>query len=244
MISPTMTVAEVLERHPETLEVFVRNGFHALTNPFLRHTLAHFVTIEKACERHGVPLGPFLADLDEAASSLEGADAAAVPPCAAACGLPVVAPLTTGAGGPVHPGMNVGEAVSRFPETRPVFVQFFGEGCFTCPSFGREDVRFACGMHGTDVGIFTATCNETIAAVRSPDLEELTLNEILRRHPETARILHRYGLDTCCGGAKGLPEVAATHGLNLGDLSAELRAAMAPPAPHGGKTEVPPTFAV
>lgn len=228
MITAAMTVAEILERHPETTEIFIRNGFQSLANPFLRRTFAHLITIAQACKRHGVPLEPFLEEVNTAASGA-WPEPPAVPACAVSRAAPRDAQEPAPGGGPVHPDLNVGEVVSRFPETRAVFSRFFGDGCFTCPSFGREDVGFACGMHGTDVGMFVAACNQAVAGVRGPDLEELTLNEILRRYPTTAPILQRYGLDTCCGGAKRLPEAAGAHGFDPDDILAEMRAALAPP---------------
>ncbi len=53
--------------------------------------------------------------------------------------------------------------------------------------------------------------------------ETLTLNEIVSRHPEALPILHRYGLDTCCGGAKPLAEVAERHGFDPKDILEKLR---------------------
>lgn len=46
-------VGEVLEHHPELLETFVGLGFQPLANPFLRQTVARFVTIEQACRHLG-----------------------------------------------------------------------------------------------------------------------------------------------------------------------------------------------
>jgi iron-sulfur cluster repair protein YtfE (RIC family) len=71
----------------------------------------------------------------------------------------------------------------------------------------------------------------------------MTLNEILRRHPSSAPILHCYGLDACCGGGKSLATAASAHSLNLQDLAAELRAAM-PPADPGAAQPAPASFAV
>jgi iron-sulfur cluster repair protein YtfE (RIC family) len=55
-----------------------------------------------------------------------------------------------------------------------------------------------------------------------PDARE-TLNEIVQRHPEALPVLHRYGFDTCCGGALPLEEVARRHGVELEPLLRELR---------------------
>jgi iron-sulfur cluster repair protein YtfE (RIC family) len=54
---------------------------------------------------------------------------------------------------------------------------------------------------------------------------QLKLNEVVRRFPQTVRVFHRFGLDTCCGGAKPIEEAARLHGLELEELLGELNRA-------------------
>ena len=234
MIATTMTVAEVLERHPQTIDAFKKRGFGALANPFLRRTFAHLVTVGQACARHQVPVEEFLTELNAAAAK-PGEPAKSVPSESTAvsdgcaCGHHGPPPGAGDVPGPVRSDMNIGEAVGRFPETREVFSRFFGDGCFTCPSFGHEDIRFACEMHGTPLADFLDGCNRAVSAARDPDPASLTINELIRRHPGAARILNAHGLDSCCGGAKRLDEAAAKHGVKLGPVLEELRSEMAVP---------------
>jgi uncharacterized protein (DUF2249 family) len=51
-ITADMKVNEVLERFPQTLEVFVQHGFKPLANPLMRKTFAHLVTIKAATRLH------------------------------------------------------------------------------------------------------------------------------------------------------------------------------------------------
>jgi hypothetical protein len=62
-LGPQTKIAEVLERYPESLQVFLRHGFAPLSNPVLRRTMARAVTLEQACRREGVPLETLLAEL-------------------------------------------------------------------------------------------------------------------------------------------------------------------------------------
>lgn len=62
-ISRRTKVADVLDRYPQTLQVFVDHGFSPLKNPVLRKTLARAVTIEQACRREGASLDALLSDL-------------------------------------------------------------------------------------------------------------------------------------------------------------------------------------
>lgn len=63
LLTPQTKVAEVLERYPQTLEVFLRHGFASLANPILRRTMARVVTLEQACRREGADVDALLADL-------------------------------------------------------------------------------------------------------------------------------------------------------------------------------------
>jgi len=58
-------VSDVIEQHPETLEVFLQFGFHQITNPVARRTMAKMVTLEGACQFHGVDLEKFLKALND-----------------------------------------------------------------------------------------------------------------------------------------------------------------------------------
>lgn len=49
-ITAEARVSDVVDRHPELLEVFDRFGFKELKNPLLRNTIARRVTVRMACE--------------------------------------------------------------------------------------------------------------------------------------------------------------------------------------------------
>lgn len=65
-IAETDRVADVLERFPKTLEVFLRHGFTLLNQPFLRRTLARQVTLREACALRGVDLSRLVTELRSA----------------------------------------------------------------------------------------------------------------------------------------------------------------------------------
>jgi hypothetical protein len=66
-ITSKSRVAEVIDRYPETLEVFLGHGFDDLRNPVLRRTVARAATIERACGIHRVDVDEFIAALKERA---------------------------------------------------------------------------------------------------------------------------------------------------------------------------------
>jgi regulator of cell morphogenesis and NO signaling len=49
-----------------------------------------------------------------------------------------------------------------------------------------------------------------------------TINDLLHRHPRTATVLSRFGIDTCCGGGLSLEQAAHTAGVSASLLLTEL----------------------
>ena len=65
VITPSTKVGDVLNRYPQSLEIFVRRGFTPLRNAVLRKTMARVITIEQACRREGVDLSDLLSELEQ-----------------------------------------------------------------------------------------------------------------------------------------------------------------------------------
>jgi hypothetical protein len=53
-------VYDVVTRHPETEEVFLRYGFSLITNPAARRVFARSVSLAQACRLKGVALDEFV----------------------------------------------------------------------------------------------------------------------------------------------------------------------------------------
>lgn len=66
-ITKDTNVYEVLEKYPETLPVFTKQGhcFGLLANPALRSTMAKLVTIGQACKLHFIDLDKLVTELNE-----------------------------------------------------------------------------------------------------------------------------------------------------------------------------------
>lgn len=64
-ISKDMIVGDVLEKHPQLLDVFIRKGFAPLRDPVMRKMMAKTVTIEQACLKEGVNLQELLEELNK-----------------------------------------------------------------------------------------------------------------------------------------------------------------------------------
>ncbi|HEX7091336.1 MAG TPA: DUF542 domain-containing protein [Longimicrobiales bacterium] len=59
----------------------------------------------------------------------------------------------------------------------------------------------------------------------------MTVNTAILLHPRTVAVFDRYGIDSCCGGALPIEEVAKRHSLDLDALMAELREAVGEGSP-------------
>jgi len=61
-----MIVFDVLQKHPQLLETFMKKDFVQLREPAMRRTMAKTVTIEQACRIHGIDVGVFVNELNKA----------------------------------------------------------------------------------------------------------------------------------------------------------------------------------
>lgn len=71
-------------------------------------------------------------------------------------------------------------------------------------------------------GELTSGVMQTISEINP----EWSVNELLLRHPETARVLNERGVDTCCGGGDSLAEAARAGDGDLDALLGALAAAV------------------
>lgn len=49
-----------------------------------------------------------------------------------------------------------------------------------------------------------------------PDTQ--TVNDTIRRFPETVAVFKAFGIDSCCGGGKTIAEAATRHGIDAAML--------------------------
>ncbi len=61
-ITKDMAIGEVVEKYPQTIEVFMKHGMHCLGC-----AAAHFENIEQGAQAHGIDLDKFMEDLNKAA---------------------------------------------------------------------------------------------------------------------------------------------------------------------------------
>ena len=162
-IHPDMRVGEILSRWPETVEVFVENGFASLGNPEHREQVKQIpITLRMACQRHNVDLEPMIARLIAAASGK-------VAPAAAAGSR--TGPSRKGGlsrGEPIGSENILGDILTVYPETVKVFKKYYGEGCFSCPGQATESVKQSAMMHNIDERRILEELNRAAGARTQP----------------------------------------------------------------------------
>lgn len=62
-ITKDMAIGEVVEKYPNTAEVFMNHGMHCLGC-----AVAHFENIEQGCQAHGIDVKKLVEDLNKAAA--------------------------------------------------------------------------------------------------------------------------------------------------------------------------------
>lgn len=160
-ITPGMKVGDVLDMFPASMPVFLEKGFSALANPAARATFAKVVTVEKACQKHGVDVEDFLRALNAALFGKPGSAPLAVP-------VPAKPEETSKGGATIRKGqycasdVMVGSLIKAYPETKPVFEKHYGEGCFSCPGQTFETVEQTAQMHNVDPAVILKEINAVI----------------------------------------------------------------------------------
>ncbi|MBZ2135915.1 DUF1858 domain-containing protein [Streptococcus sp. 27098_8_75] len=64
VIDLSIPVAEVIEKHPEVLDVLVELGFTPLANPVMRNTVGRVVSIKKGAGMNGIDLNKIKQSLE------------------------------------------------------------------------------------------------------------------------------------------------------------------------------------
>ena len=65
-ISKDMKITEILEKHPETIQIFAKHGFHCLGC-----AAAKFESLEEGASAHGVDVEELVKEMNEAVENAE-----------------------------------------------------------------------------------------------------------------------------------------------------------------------------
>ncbi len=48
--------------------------------------------------------------------------------------------------------------------------------------------------------------------------EDMTINDVVTKYPETLKVFSEFKVDSCCGGAESIATTAAVSGANIPEL--------------------------
>lgn len=154
-ITGDMKVGPVIDQFPKALGVFLESGFQALANPAARQTFAKMISIDKACEKHGVPPAEFLEKLNQVIF-VEEAPSTSAPEPVSSVGQEIKRGEMCAA------DTRVGSLIVTYPTTKKVFEAHYGESCFSCPGQVFETVEQTASMHNVDLQMILSEINSKI----------------------------------------------------------------------------------
>ncbi len=157
-VTGEMKVGDVLDHFPQALAIFLESGFQSLANPAARQTFAKVVSIEKACNKHGIDATGFLEKLNQEIFAKESPETDVSPNenVSANPGREIVR------GENCHAETWVGSLIKVYPATKKVFEIHYGEGCFSCPGQAFETVEQTASMHNINPETILAEINTEI----------------------------------------------------------------------------------
>jgi hypothetical protein len=156
-ITGDMKVATVLDAFPQALQIFLKDGFTTLANPAARQTFARIISIEKACEKHGVESVAFIAKLNVELIK-EGEKGKFGQP---EKGKPL-------AGREINKGeacladTRIGSLLKVYPQTRSVLEKHYGEEGISCPGQVYETIAKTAEIHKLDLEMILKDINDKI----------------------------------------------------------------------------------
>ena len=56
---------------------------------------------------------------------------------------------------------------------------------------------------------------------------EMTINDVVKKHPETMKVFNDHEVDSCCGGAESIETTAAVNNADMDTLMVALNKAVA-----------------
>jgi hybrid cluster-associated redox disulfide protein len=123
-------IGEIITRWPDTVAIFVNNGFAPLADPGHQEKVKQLpVTLAMGCANHGVDLEHMLLLLNAAVLGT-GKDS--------------TSPRRRE---PIGPDHIIGDVLGTYPATETVFRKYYGAACFSCPGQATETVRQSAMMH-------------------------------------------------------------------------------------------------
>lgn len=141
VFTANMKISEVLEKKPETLNIFINAGFKALADPEKRKTMGEKLVLKTACQIRGINVDDLLKKLNSPIAEGESQTQEVTVPEVPA------AQLSIKRGDLITLKTPVGHMIQVYPETKIVLEKNYGGECFTCPGMAVETIEETANMH-------------------------------------------------------------------------------------------------
>jgi len=152
-----MKVATVLDAFPQALQIFLKDGFTTLANPAARQTFARVISIEKACEKHGVESVAFIAKLNvELIKQGEGGESSQPDLEKSSAGREIKK------GEACLADTRIGSLLKVYPQTRSILEKHYGEEGISCPGQVYETIEKTAEMHNVNMELILKEINDKI----------------------------------------------------------------------------------
>ncbi|VAX24217.1 hypothetical protein MNBD_NITROSPINAE02-96 [hydrothermal vent metagenome] len=137
-VKPSMKINEIVDKWPHLEERLIELGFGDVAAPATRNTIGKMISLEMAAKKEGKDIFELIAQLE--GKKLISAEDKAAP----------ASPLSGDSiarGDMATQKTLIGALLETYPETKPVFEEHYGEGCFTCPGQATETIEQTAMMH-------------------------------------------------------------------------------------------------
>lgn len=143
-------IADLIDAHPSVMNVLVEAGLGSLaTEGHLDKVRMMGITLGMAAGNHGIDQST-LVELVE--KEINDTQPAGPTPTMVATQSSATQPSKSG--NEITLDLLIGKVLEDYPEVRPVFQKYFGDGCFDCPGQSYESIDLACRMHNVDPSTF------------------------------------------------------------------------------------------
>ena len=155
-ITGNMKVSTIISRFPNTLPIFIENGFKSLSNPITRETFAKVISLEKACEKHDVSFIPFLEKLNQSIHAQNTSLSLRTSNSKINVGKKIKW------GEHCDKSVTVGSLIKTYVDTKLVFEKYYGKDCFSCPGYAIETIEQTAQMHNVSLNFILKEVNRVI----------------------------------------------------------------------------------
>ncbi len=147
IISPNTKVIDIIEKHPTTIDILINyGGLRALASTeHVKLVKERGIDLKSAVTNHGGDIDLVISKLEEHINSLDH---------------DIKSSKTVDSKQEIIKSNIIGDVLDKYPNTKPVFMKYYGMGCFTCPGQSTETIDQSARIHNVDINELLKELNE------------------------------------------------------------------------------------